>query len=117
MSKTYVSAIQQLFGEQVHVIDRFPVVQQAVEALDGVLRSVQKQLAPEEAKDLKKLRKRWLKSTNQLNVDAWIARYKWRRRWLFAKSEARAKSCHTKPKCAFAYCVHFVDHTPSAGSA
>jgi hypothetical protein len=37
--------------------------------------------------------------------------------WLFAKSEARAKSCHTKPKCAFAYCVHFVDHTPSAGSA
>ena len=36
---------------------------------------------------------------------------------LFAKSEARAKSCHTKPKCAFAYCVHFVDHTPSAGSA
>jgi hypothetical protein len=37
--------------------------------------------------------------------------------WLFAKSEARAKSCHTKPKCAFAYCVHFVDQTPSAGSA
>ena len=81
MSKTYASAIQQLFGEQVHVIDRFHVVQLAVDALDGVLRSVQKQRAPEEAKDLKKLRKRWLKSANQLNVDAWIARDEWRRRF------------------------------------
>jgi transposase len=80
-SKTYASAIQQLFGEQVHVIDRFHVVQLAVDALDGVLRSVQKQRAPEEAKDLKKLRKRWLKSANQLNVDAWIARDEWRRRF------------------------------------
>ena len=81
MSKTYASAMQQLCGEQVHVIDRFPVVQLAVDALDGVLRSVQKQRAPEEAKDLKKLRKRWLKSANQLNVDAWIARDEWRRRF------------------------------------
>ena len=37
--------------------------------------------------------------------------------WLFAIIEARAKSRHTKPKCAFVYCIHFVDHTPSAGSA
>ena len=37
-----------------HVIDRFHVVQQAVSALDEVLRSVQKQLDPEEAKELKK---------------------------------------------------------------
>src|SRR2546423_1304666 len=81
MSKTYASAIQQLFGAQVHVIDRFHVVQLAVDALDGVLRSVQKQLAPEEAKDLKKLRKRWLKSANQLNADEMIARYAWRRRF------------------------------------
>ena len=81
MSKTYASAMQQLFGEQVHVIDRFHVVQLAVDALDGVLRSVQKQRAPEEAKDLKKLRKRWLKSANQLNVDALIARDEWRRRF------------------------------------
>jgi len=81
MPKTYASAIQQLFGEQGHVIDRFHVVQLAVEALDGVLRSVQKQLDPEEAKDLKKLRKRWLKSANQLNVDELIARYEWRRRF------------------------------------
>jgi hypothetical protein len=28
-----------------------------------------------------------------------------------------AKARHTKPKCAFAYCVHFADHTLSAGSA
>ena len=81
MSKTYASAIQQLFGEQVQVIDRFPVVHLAVDALDGVLRSVHKQLDAEEAKALKKLRKRWLKSANQLEVDELIARYEWRRRF------------------------------------
>jgi Concanavalin A-like lectin/glucanases superfamily len=27
------------------------------------------------------------------------------------------KACHSWLRCAFAYCVHFVDHTPSAGSA
>ena len=81
MSKTYASAIQQLFGEQVQVIDRFPVVHLAVDALDGVLRSVHKQLDAEEAKALKKLRKRWLKSANQLDVDELIARYEWRRRF------------------------------------
>jgi transposase len=81
MSKTYASAIQQLFGEQVQVIDRFHVVHLAVEALDGVLRSVSKQLDAEEAKALKKLRKRWLKSANQLDVDELIARYEWRRRF------------------------------------
>jgi transposase len=81
MSKTYASAIQQLFGEQVQVIDRFHVVHLAVEALDGVLRSVYNQLDAEEAKALKKLRKRWLKSANQLDVDELIARYEWRRRF------------------------------------
>ena len=63
------------------VIDRFHVVKQAVEALDSVLRSVQKQLDAEEAKELKKLRKRWLKSANQLDVDELIARADWRRRF------------------------------------
>jgi transposase len=81
MSKTYASAIQQLFGESVQVIDRFHVVQLAVDALDEVLRSVYKQLEPEEAKALKKLRRCWLKSANQLNVDELIARYEWRRRF------------------------------------
>ena len=81
MSKTYAAAIQQLFGESVQVIDRFHVVKVAVETLDEVLRSVQKQLASEEAKALKKLRRRWLKSANQLNVDELIARYEWRRRF------------------------------------
>jgi len=42
---------------------------------------VQKQLDPEEAKALKKLRKRWLKSADQLHVDELIARYEWRRRF------------------------------------
>ena len=36
---------------------------------------------------------------------------------LFAKFEARPKSFHTKPLCAFDDCVHFEDHTPSAESA
>jgi transposase len=65
----------------VQVIDRFHVVKLAVDALDEVLRSVHKQLDPEEAKALKKLRRRWLKSANQLNVDELIARYEWRRRF------------------------------------
>jgi transposase len=81
MSKTYASAIKALLGEPVQVMDRFHVVQQAVGTLDAVWRSVQKRLDAEEAKALKKLRKRWLKSANQLDVDEWIARYEWRRRF------------------------------------
>jgi transposase len=81
MSKPFFSAVKVVFGDKVHVIDRFHVVQQAVSALDEVLRSVQKQLDPEEAKALKKLRKRWLKSADQLQVDELIARYEWRRRF------------------------------------
>jgi transposase len=42
MSKSFFSAIQEVFGDPVQVIDRFPVVQHAVGALDTVLRSVQK---------------------------------------------------------------------------
>jgi transposase len=37
MSKTYASAIQDLFGESVQVIDRFHVVKRAVDALDDVM--------------------------------------------------------------------------------
>src|SRR6266446_3266319 len=81
MSKTYFAAIQEVFGDRVHVIDRFHVVKQAVDALDEVLRSVQKQLDKDDAKALKQLRKRWLKSADQLNVDELIARYEWRRRF------------------------------------
>ena len=62
------------------MIDRFHVVQQAMGALDAVLRSGQKQRKPEEAKELKKLRKRWLKSADQLNVDELLARDEWRQR-------------------------------------
>lgn len=81
MSKTYYAAIQAVFGDRVHVIDRFHVVKQAVDALDEVLRSVQHQLDKDDAKALKKLRKRWLKSADQLNVDELIARYEWRQRF------------------------------------
>ena len=80
MSKTFFAAVKAVFGDHAHVIDRFHVVQQAVSALDEVLRSVQKQLDPEEAKELKKLRKRCLKSAEQLQGDELIARYEWRRR-------------------------------------
>jgi len=81
MSKSFYSSIHQVFGAQVEVIDRFHVVQQAVGALDGVLQAIQTQLEPEEAKELKKLRKRWLKLPNQLAVDELIARADWRRRF------------------------------------
>jgi transposase len=80
-SKSFFSAIQEVFGDQVQVIDRFHVVQHAMSAVDTVLRSVQKQLDLDEAKELKKLRRRWLKSANQLNVDELIARADWRRRF------------------------------------
>ena len=81
MSKSFYAAIKEVFGDQVHVIDRFHVVQQAVGALDAVLRSVQKQLETDEATELKKMRKRWLKSANQLDVDEVIARADWRQRF------------------------------------
>ena len=81
LSKPLFAAVKAVLCVHVHVIDRFHVVQQAVSALDEVLRSVQKQLDPEEAKALKKLRKRWLKSADQLQVDELIARYEWRRRF------------------------------------
>jgi transposase len=81
MSKSFYASLHQVFGDQVAVIDRFHVVQQAVGALDRVLRSIKTQLAPEEAKELKKLRKRWLKLPHQLEVDELIARADWRRRF------------------------------------
>jgi transposase len=80
-SKTYFGAIQEVFGAQVQVIDRFHVVQQAVDALDAVLSAVKKQRDTDEAKEWKKLRKRWLKSSEQRNVDEIIARYDWQRRF------------------------------------
>ena len=49
-SKPYAAAIQEVFGDQVQVIDHFHVVQQAVEALDAVLRAVKNQLDQDEAK-------------------------------------------------------------------
>ena len=81
MSKSFYSSVKTIFGDQVHVIDRFHVVQQAVNALADVLRSVQKQLPKDEAKEIKKLRKRWLQSADQLEVDELIARADWRRRF------------------------------------
>jgi transposase len=81
MAKPYAAAIKEVFGDQVQVIDRFHVVQQAVEVLEAVLRAVKNQLAQDEAKELKKLRKRWLKSSDQLKVDEIIVRYDWCRRF------------------------------------
>jgi transposase len=80
-SKTFFGAVKAVCGDQGHVIARFHVVQQAVSALDEGWRSVHKQRDPEAAKALKKLRKRWLKSADQLQVDALSARYEWRRRF------------------------------------
>ena len=79
-SKPYAAALQEGCGDQVHGIDRFHVVQQAVDARDSVLRSVKNQRHQDEAQELKKLRKRWRKSADHLDVDARIARDDWRRR-------------------------------------
>ena len=81
MSKAFYAGIREIFGEAVQVIDRFHVVKYAVEALDQVIRSVQKQLTDEEKKAFKKLRKRWLASKDQLDVDEWLERHEWRRRF------------------------------------
>jgi transposase len=74
------AAVKEVLGARVPVSARVHIVQQAVEALDGVWRAGQKRRGPEEAKDLTQLRQRWLKSANQRDVDAWIARDEWRRR-------------------------------------
>ena len=68
MSKAFYAGIREIFGEEVQVIDRFHVVKYAVDALDEVIRSVQQQLDEDENKAFKKLRKRWLKSKDQLDV-------------------------------------------------
>ena len=81
MSKTFFAAIKAVCGDQVHGMDRFHGVQQAVRALDEVLRLGHKPLDPEEANARKKLRKRWWTSADPLQVDAWIARDEWR--WRF----------------------------------
>ena len=81
MSKTFYAGIREIFGETVQVIDRFHVVKYAVDALDQVIRSVQKQLDDEEKKAFKKLRKRWLASKDQLDVAEWLERHEWRRRF------------------------------------
>jgi transposase len=81
MSKAFYAGIRAIFGESVQVIDRFHVVKYAVDALDEVLRAIQKQLDEDEAKAFKKLRKRWLKSKDQLDVEEWLARHAWRHRF------------------------------------
>jgi len=81
MSKSFYSSLREVCGDHVQVIERFHVVPQAVDGLDRVLHSVQKQLDSDEAKDLKNLRKRWLQSPHQLDADELIARADWRRRF------------------------------------
>ncbi len=81
MSKSFYSSVNTIFGDHVQVIDRFHVIQSAVNALSEVIRSVQKQLPKDESKALGKLRKKGLRSANQLDVDDLIARADWRRRF------------------------------------
>jgi transposase len=81
MAKAFYAGIREIFADAVQVIDRFHVVKYAVDALDEVLRSIQKQLEEDDSKAFKKLRKRWLKSKDQLDVEDWLARHEWRRRF------------------------------------
>lgn len=77
MSKPFAAALREVFGEHVVIIDRFHVMQQAVDALDQVLRSVAKKLDKDEAKELKKMRRRWLKSADKLEVEEFVQRATW----------------------------------------
>ncbi len=81
MSKSFYSSVSTMFGNRIQVIDRFHVIQSALNALSEVIRSVQKQLPKDESKALGKLRKKGLRSANQLDVDDLIARAHWRRRF------------------------------------
>jgi transposase len=81
MSKAFYAGIREIFGDTVQVIDRFHVVKYAVDALDQVIRSVHRQLNEEEKQAFKKLRKRWLTSKDQLDVEEWLERHEWRRRF------------------------------------
>jgi len=78
-SKTSFAAVKEVLGDHGPGIDRFHGVHQAVGALDAVMRSGHKQRDPEDAQERRKLRKRWLQSAAQRNVDAWSARDEWRR--------------------------------------
>jgi len=81
MSSVYAAAVREVFGEHVLVIDRFHVINLAVEALEEVRRVMQKQLSPEEAKQLKKMRRLWLKPARDLTLEQWLARLTWLERF------------------------------------
>jgi transposase len=72
---------REVFGDRVLVIDRFHVSKLAVEALEDVRRTIQKQRSPEEAKQLKKRRRLWLKPARDLTIEQWLARLTWLERF------------------------------------
>jgi transposase len=74
MASVYAAAVREVFGEGVLVIDRFPVLKLAVEALEEVRRAIQKALSPEEATQLQKLRWLWLQPAKERTLDQWLAR-------------------------------------------
>ena len=65
---------------KLQVIDRFHVVKQAVEALDGVLRSIKNSLS-RGSQRAQKASQTLAEVANQLDVDELIARADWRRRF------------------------------------
>jgi len=77
MSSVYAAAVREVFGDRVLVIDRFHVINLAVKALEEVRRVMQKQLSPEEAKQLKKMRQLWLKPVKDLTLEQWLTRLNW----------------------------------------
>jgi len=81
MSSVYAAAVREVFGERVLVIDRFHVIKLAVEALEEVRRAIQKQLSQDEVKQLKKMRRLWLKPAQDLTIEQWVARLTWLERF------------------------------------
>lgn len=80
-SSVYAAAVREVFGESVLGIDRFPVITLAVETLEEGRRTLQKPLRPEEAKQLKKMRRLWLKPARDLTIEQWLARLTWLERF------------------------------------
>lgn len=83
MSKTYEPAIREVFALRVLVIDRFHVMQMAVEALGKVHRLVKQQLSKAEGEELDELKRLWLLSykKGQISSERALDRLKWLRRF------------------------------------
>jgi len=83
MSKIYEPAVREVFGSRVLVIDRFHVMQQAVEALGKVHIAIKRQLGKDEVRQFDELRRLWLRSyrAGKISAERAMERLEWFRRF------------------------------------